>query len=168
MKSVIIASLFLLPQAYAACTYDVAPIRALFNTIDSSPSYEGSRTERETLPDGSVDVRRTNGGWSAREVSPDNWRFVGEFCTDSFCKDFEMHFRIVDGCLKLGPSGDQEVTVNAATSRLLDYSMDIGDLTSENRFTHTRSSNTLSINQDIYDGKVRVFSSRFKGRPVRP
>lgn len=166
MKSVIIASLLLVSSAHAACTYDVAPIRAFFNSIDTSGSYEGPRTERERLSDGSIEERRTNGGWFVREIAPDQWRFLGEFCTDSFCEDSQMHFRIVDGCLKLGPSGDTDVTVNVATSRRLDYSLDIGGLDSNSRLTHTRSSNILAIDQDIYDGKVRVFTSRFKGRPV--
>lgn len=166
MKSVILASLFLLPQANAACTYDVAPIRALFNSIDTSASFEGPRTERERLSDGTTEVRRTNGGWFVREVALDHWRFLGEFCTDSFCEDSEMHFRIIDGCLKLGPTGSTDVTVNVGTSRRLDYSFDIGGLEANSRLTYTRSSRILAIDQDIYEGKIRVFSSRFKGRPV--
>lgn len=153
MKSVILASLFLLPQAHAACTYDVAPIRALFNSIDTSPSFEGPRTERERLSDGTTEVRRTNGGWFVREVAVDHWRFLGEFCPDSFCEDSEMHFRIIDGCLKLGPTGDTDVTVNTATSRRLDYSLDIGGLDANSR--------SASIRQfSSYNSVTRFSNSR--------
>lgn len=166
MKRIILASLFLIPQVHGACSYNVDPIRTFFQTLDATPSYEGTRIQRELQPDGSYMTKSMEGGWAVQEISPDHWRFAGEFCDGSFCEDSEMHFSISDGCLRSGPDGSNILNVSVGTARQLHFSDDRDGVNFQSKFTHTPSPNTLRIIDKAYRGKKLIFSSRFKGRPV--
>lgn len=160
MRKILLASLFLIPQTYAACTYDLAPIRAFFNNIDGNPSYEGSLHEKERLSTGGIEERNMTGVWTIYETSPDHWQFLGDFCTSTICESRVIEYRIEDGCLM---TGSNVYTVRNATAQHLDLSYINSGRKIKRSLTHSTGPDRLKINERIYEGKRWVFTSDFNG-----
>ena len=160
MKKILFASLFLIPQAYAACTYDLAPIRAFFDNIDGAPSYEGTLHEKELLTTGGIEERNMTGVWTIFETSPDHWQFNGDFCTSTICESRVIEYRIEGGCLMTGPN---VYNVGHATAHHLDLSYFNSGRKVKRSLTHSSGPDRLKINERVYEGKKWIFTSDFNG-----
>lgn len=161
--STALACLSVSPMAQAICTYDVAPIRTFFNALAAEAEYLGPEVSDERDASGAVTHREREGIYNIRAVGVDTWEFNGDFCTDSICESTFAQYNIADGCLR---SFDTPLTVTTGTSTEVAYSLERDGLRLKRRLKRGTTPVSLKIWDEIWDGKVWVYKSVFRGGPT--